>query len=112
MQEFIDAIQAAIAQHTGLQANDIKIETPRDPKLGDLAFPCFPLAKALRSAPPKIAQDLGPKLAGELEGITVEPAGPRSCAILGGAVRETQIRLAEVELDLTDKNKEWEEYAG
>ena len=28
------------------------------------------------------------------------------------AVRETQIRLAEVERDLTDKNKEWEEFAG
>ena len=43
-------------------------ETPADPKLGDLALPCFKLAKLLRSAPPKIAADLAPAFAGT-EGI-------------------------------------------
>ena len=33
-------------------------ECPPDPKLGDLAFPCFKLAKTLRMAPPKIAAAL------------------------------------------------------
>ena len=33
-------------------------EYPPDPKLGDLAFPCFRLAKTLRMAPPKIAAAL------------------------------------------------------
>lgn len=33
-------------------------EYPPDPKLGDLAFPCFKLAKLLRMAPPKIAAAL------------------------------------------------------
>lgn len=31
---------------------------PPDPTMGDLAFPCFKLAKALRKAPPQIAADL------------------------------------------------------
>jgi len=31
------------------------IELPPDPKMGDLAFPCFKLAKALRKAPQQIA---------------------------------------------------------
>lgn len=43
-------------------------ETPSDPKLGDLALPCFKLAKLLRSAPPKIASELAPAFAGT-EGI-------------------------------------------
>ena len=34
------------------------IERPKDPSLGDLAFPCFRLAKALRKAPPQIAAAL------------------------------------------------------
>ena len=34
------------------------IETPPDEKMGDLAFPCFPLAKVLRKAPPIIAKEL------------------------------------------------------
>jgi arginyl-tRNA synthetase len=56
------------------------IEQPPDPALGDYAFPCFQLAKALRKGPPLIAKDLAariqaligtqPLLAG------VEAAGP------------------------------------
>ncbi|HEU4962997.1 MAG TPA: arginine--tRNA ligase [Bacilli bacterium] len=48
------------------------IETPKDPKMGDLAFPCFQLAKKLRKAPPLIAQDL----AGQLEGKLAEANFP------------------------------------
>lgn len=32
--------------------------SPPDPAMGDLAFPCFQLAKTLRTAPPKIAAEL------------------------------------------------------
>ncbi len=39
------------------------IETPRDPELGDYAFPCFSLAKVMRKAPPAIAAELAEKLA-------------------------------------------------
>jgi len=38
------------------------LETPKDSKLGDFAFPCFTFAKTLRQAPPKIAQSLLPQL--------------------------------------------------
>ena len=34
------------------------LAVPPDPALGDYAFPCFRLAKALRMAPPKIAENL------------------------------------------------------
>ena len=45
---------------TGLTKDElIKVmETPPEPKLGDIAFPCFILAKTLRKAPPMIAQEL------------------------------------------------------
>lgn len=38
------------------------IEVPKDEAHGDLAFPCFILAKQLRKAPPLIAQDLAEKI--------------------------------------------------
>lgn len=41
------------------------VETPPDEKLGDLAFPCFPLAKVMRKAPPIIAQELAEKLSSD-----------------------------------------------
>ena len=34
------------------------IEVPTDEKMGDYAFPCFRLAKAMRKAPPMIAKDI------------------------------------------------------
>lgn len=34
------------------------METPPEPKLGDIAFPCFILARVMRKAPPVIAQEL------------------------------------------------------
>jgi arginyl-tRNA synthetase len=39
------------------------LEIPPDNRLGDLAFPCFPLARELRKAPPAIAADLASRLA-------------------------------------------------
>lgn len=54
----------------------LKLQTPPDPNLGDFAFPCFPLAKALRMGPPVIAARLKPHLEqGELFE-KVEAAGP------------------------------------
>jgi len=76
MQRFIDTIREALARHTGLAPEAVKVEQPRDPKLGDFAFPCFPLAKELRKAPPAIAAELAEKLAPELDEIEVEATGP------------------------------------
>lgn len=38
------------------------LEIPPDNQMGDLAFPCFPLARELRKAPPLIAADLAARL--------------------------------------------------
>ena len=43
-------------------------EKPSDPKMGDLALPCFKLAKLLHAAPQGIAAELAPQFA-HLEGI-------------------------------------------
>ncbi|WP_301170625.1 arginine--tRNA ligase [Brevibacillus nitrificans] len=40
------------------------LETPPNPAMGDIAFPCFQLAKALRKAPPMIAAELAEKISG------------------------------------------------
>jgi arginyl-tRNA synthetase len=40
------------------------LETPPNPSMGDIAFPCFQLAKALRKAPPMIASELAGQISG------------------------------------------------
>lgn len=66
----------ALTDSASLSSSDIvgMFEYPPDPKMGDLAFPCFKLAKTLRQAPPKIAASLSEGLA--VPGISrVEVAG-------------------------------------
>ena len=50
----------------GLTTDEIKdlIEIPADEKMGDYAFPCFRLAKALRKAPQMIAADIAARITG------------------------------------------------
>ncbi len=52
-----------IAELTGLECSVVEksTETPPDEKMGDLAFPCFPLAKIMRKAPNMIAAELAEK---------------------------------------------------
>ena len=60
-----------------MSATDIAdmLEYPPDPKMGDLALPCFKLSKTLRNAPPRIAAALA-------EGFECE--GVESAEALGG----------------------------
>jgi arginyl-tRNA synthetase len=44
------------------------LETPKDSSHGDLAFPCFQLARALKKAPPAIAAELVAKITPLLDG--------------------------------------------
>ncbi|MBI3994015.1 MAG: arginine--tRNA ligase [Candidatus Lambdaproteobacteria bacterium] len=87
MDEFAETIVALIAAR--LQALGVapvpeippgKIERPPDAALGDYAFPCFLLAKALRKAPPQIAAELAAGLreglAGQALFTDVQAAGP------------------------------------
>lgn len=66
-----------LAELTELKGSDIitALETPPDEKLGDLAFPCFPLARVYKKAPPLIARELSEKLADDDSFEKVEPAG-------------------------------------
>ncbi|MBN1275323.1 arginine--tRNA ligase [Candidatus Woesearchaeota archaeon] len=52
------------------------LEAPPDPKLGDLAYPCFSLAKELKKAPALVAQELAQQVKQELPIDVVISAGP------------------------------------
>ncbi len=52
------------------------LEQPKDFKMGDLAFPCFALAKVLKKGPPQIAN--------QLQGSIKPPQGFKSIKALGG----------------------------
>ena len=71
-------LAAALPEAAGLDVAGAaaSIETPPNPELGDLAFPCFRLAKALRKAPPAIAQQIAAAI--EPGGLVAEAraAGP------------------------------------
>ncbi len=58
--DFRKSIAELLSTRTGLAADVLaaSVEVPPDPALGDYAFPCFPLAKTLRKAPPAIAAEL------------------------------------------------------
>jgi len=57
----VEELKALWPEAEGLpQAEELRglLAVPPDPAMGDYAFPCFRLAKALRQAPPKIAEAL------------------------------------------------------
>ena len=58
--DYKEHIAKKLGEITGLSCDElIKVmETPPEPKLGDIAFPCFILAKTMRKAPPVIASEL------------------------------------------------------
>jgi arginyl-tRNA synthetase len=61
MKDYKEIIAQLISDATGnLSKEEIRdlIEVPGDEKMGDYAFPCFRLAKAMRKAPPMIAKDI------------------------------------------------------
>ena len=76
MRTFLDAIRAALARATALPEAEIKLEAPRDPALGDLAFPCFALAKAAKKSPPAVASELQAAVAGRIAGVEAVATGP------------------------------------
>jgi len=64
MSTYIDELVPAIAPHVEMDAAEVRelIATPPDPELGDFAFPCFKLAKALHRPPAAIAEDLAARI--------------------------------------------------
>ena len=65
--DFKEHIIDKLTELTSLERDAVAkaVEIPPDEKLGDLAFPCFPLAKVLRKAPPIIAQELASQLSSD-----------------------------------------------
>ena len=75
----LDALEAAISdlpEAPGRGALAGMLSRPPDASRGDLAFPCFPLAKALKTAPPKIAAELATKISAGGLIARVDTAGP------------------------------------
>lgn len=58
------ALHPVLPAAAGLSEDDVaaSLAAPPDPALGDFAFPCFKLAKALRKAPPQIAAEIAAAL--------------------------------------------------
>ncbi|MDD2941628.1 MAG: arginine--tRNA ligase [bacterium] len=63
------SLASSLSEATGFPASDILplLERPRNPEHGDLAFPCFQLAKSLKKAPADCARVLSERL-GEVPG--------------------------------------------
>ncbi len=76
LQRFADPIRELLARAAGLPSSEIRIERPRDDKLGDLAVPCFQIAKAKKAAPPAIAAELAKTIGPDLVDATVVATGP------------------------------------
>ena len=64
MKNFKEIIAKQIAKTIEINEKELEsyIETPKDTKNGDYAFPCFRLAKELRKAPPAIANEIKEKI--------------------------------------------------
>ena len=64
MINFKSEIANEIAKVTGVDAEELYgyLEVPPNKEMGDYAFPCFKLAKALKKAPPIIAQEIADKI--------------------------------------------------
>lgn len=75
-----EAIAQSAALAAGLDQTELleMLEVPPDPKMGDLALPCFRLAKQLRKSPQAIAQELAQKIGA--------PAGIGRTEQLGGYI--------------------------
>ncbi|MBR0081514.1 MAG: arginine--tRNA ligase [Clostridia bacterium] len=73
-----ESLAAALAPLCGVDADALNewFEVPKNPEMGDLAFPCFRLAKTLRKAPPLIAASLKEQL--------TLPAGIAKAEAVGG----------------------------
>jgi arginyl-tRNA synthetase len=71
-------IAERISELTGISSEDILslLETPPAEKMGDLAFPCFTLAKAEKKSPVEIARDLATRLPGDKIIDAVSADGP------------------------------------
>ncbi|HHV41535.1 MAG TPA: arginine--tRNA ligase [Clostridiaceae bacterium] len=66
--QFKNELITVLAEESGLEESVFTplMEIPPQPEMGDLALPCFRLAKEMRKAPALIAEDLKTKIEGKL----------------------------------------------
>jgi len=62
MERFKPLLAEALSKAVESTVEPRELETPPDRQLGDFAFPCFKLSKALRKAPPAIAAEITEKV--------------------------------------------------
>lgn len=77
LKDFKQIIAKQISKTIDINEEELEsyIETPKDSKNGDYAFPCFRLAKELRKAPPAIANEIKEKIEEVEEIEKIEVAG-------------------------------------
>lgn len=64
--QIANVISIALENEWTAEQVELLLEKPKQTELGDIAFPCFTLAKKLRKAPQQIALELSTKLEGKL----------------------------------------------
>jgi arginyl-tRNA synthetase len=89
--------ECALVAH--FPGQDIVIERPKSGELGDLAFPCFRVSKALGKNPAQMAAELAAQISLEIEGAELVAAGPylnlklspqaRANEVLGGLLSDS-----------------------
>ncbi len=90
-------LASVVAKATGLDSTELVtwIEYPPNPNLGDLAFPCFRLAKIQKKSPQQIAEQLAKEISGSNRFADAEAAGGYvNVRLLRDKVATTTIHLA------------------
>lgn len=89
---------AALGVDTDASSVESAFATPPKPEMGDISIPCFVWAKALKSAPPKIAADLTQQLVASTQSLDeiaeVSALGPYINVRLDPAARARKVLVA------------------
>ncbi len=78
MEKFRVLVAGRIAPIAGIPVEVVRalLEVPKDPTMGDLAFPCFTLAKERKQPPPALAAEIASRFAVQVPIDAVEAKGP------------------------------------
>jgi len=73
-EEIVKQLQGLVPEDVSVSVRDLEEPPQRD--MGDLAYPCFPLAKLMKKAPPAIAAEIAEKFAATELVAEALPTGP------------------------------------
>lgn len=110
VKEIKEIIAADVAEATGLDTSVVigMLEYPPNPELGDLALPCFKLAKSLRKNPMQIAEELATRLEALNEIESATPTG----GFLNIRLRKTSFATDVVNRSIEDVKRLFSEERG